>query len=315
MNPTKPLVDKALASIHRIMAGQDEPIRLLMVALTAKGHALLEGVPGVGKTTLAKTFATTAGLAFHRIQLTPDLMPADILGHSYFDQREATFKIRQGPVFANVLLADEINRAPPRTQSALLEVMEEQQVTIEGQTLPVPTPFLVVATKNPIDIEGVYPLPEAQLDRFMLFIDMGYPDHDIERDIITRKLGNITPPEGIPGLVAALHEAHAKVHVDSDLIDYVLGIVRATREHDAIELGAGPRGSEHLIAAARGAAVLAGRDYVIPDDIKKLTIPVLAHRLMLGPDAEVEGIEASDILMEILDATPVPIAKVAHAAD
>lgn len=314
MSSTKPLIDSALASVHRVIAGQEEPIRLLMIALTARGHALLEGVPGVGKTTLAKTFARTAGLDFRRIQLTPDLMPADIVGHSYFDQKTGEFKIRKGPVFAHVLLADEINRAPPRTQSALLEVMEEQQVTIEGQTLPVPDPFLVLATKNPIDIEGVYPLPEAQLDRFMLFVNMEYPEREVERDILLRKLHAIAPPEAIPGLVHALHEAHARVHVDHDVLDYALTLVRATRDHDAIELGAGPRGSEHLVAAARAAAVLAGRDYVIPDDIKRLAIPVLGHRMMLAPDAEVEGLEADEILTEILDATAVPIAKVAHAA-
>jgi MoxR-like ATPase len=309
------MIESALASVHSVIAGQEEPIRLLLIALTARGHALLEGVPGVGKTTLAKTFARTAGLEFSRIQLTPDLMPADIVGHSYFDQKAGDFKIRKGPVFAHVLLADEINRAPPRTQSALLEVMEEHHVTIEGQTMPVPQPFLVLATKNPIDIEGVYPLPEAQLDRFMLFIDMDYPDLDVERDILMRKLTTSKPTESIEGLAAALHDAHERVHVDRDVLDYALAITRATRVHPAIELGVGPRGSEHLVSAARASAVLAGREYVIPDDIKHLAVPVLAHRLMLAPDAEVEGLEARDLLREILDATPVPIGKVAHAAD
>lgn len=301
------LAQEARLNIAKVIHGQSAAVERLLIALATGGHALLEGVPGVGKTTLAKTFARTAGLEFKRVQLTPDLMPSDITGHSYFDQAQQKFAIRQGPAFTNILLADEINRAPPRTQSALLEVMEERQVTIEGTSLPVPDPFIVVATKNPIDIEGVYVLPEAQLDRFMLFIHMEYPEREVERRMLDGKLDVAHDVQPVKGLVEALRDALPTVRVHPDVREYILTIVRETREHPGVELGAGPRASEHLMAASRAAALLDGRDFVVPDDVKQLAPDVLAHRLILTADEEVRGTEKADIVRDVLERAPVPI--------
>ncbi|MFP5356222.1 MAG: AAA family ATPase [Gemmatimonadota bacterium] len=310
------LAAEARRNIALVIHGQEEAVELLLIALATRGHALLEGVPGVGKTTLAKTFAATAGLDFKRVQLTPDLMPTDITGHTFFNQAKGEFEVRRGPAFTNILLADEINRAPPRTQSALLEVMEERQVTIEGKSYPVPEPFLVVATKNPIDIEGVYQLPEAQLDRFMLFIRMRYPAESTEHDMLMGKLTARPPVPVTRDLVIVLHEATQTVRVHPDVVSYVLGIARATREHPDIELGAGPRAAEHLVAASRAAAALDGRAFVVPDDVKRVALPVLAHRLILAADAEVRGLSASDVLSTILARVPVPLeANRAHATN
>ena len=299
---------EARRAVNRIVYGYEEAVELLLIALATGGHALLEGVPGVGKTTLAKTFATVSGLSFKRLQLTADLMPADITGHSFYNQASGKFEIREGPVFTNVLLADEINRAPPRTQSALLEVMEERQVTIDGVTRPAPDPFLVLATKNPIDIEGVYALPEAQLDRFMLFIDMGYPSPEAELAMLVGKLRAGTPAMPSIDLARTLRSALGEVRAHNDILGYVLSIARATRERpDIIELGAGPRASEHLLTAARGSALLEGRAFVIPDDVQRVAPHVLAHRLLLTADAEIGGLQRRDVVAEILAATPAPL--------
>lgn len=300
--------NEARRNIARVIHGQEEAVELLLIALATGGHALLEGVPGVGKTTLAKSFASATGLSFKRIQLTPDLMPSDVTGHTYLDQRTGSFKVREGPAFTNVLLADEINRAPPRTQSSLLEVMEERQVTIDGESRPVPDPFLVIATKNPIDIEGVYPLPEAQLDRFMLFIDMGYPPREVEQAMLLGKLAGRTSVPTTPDLVATLRAGFAETRIHPDVMGYILDLVRATREMpESVELGAGPRGGEHLLAAARAAALLEGRDYVLPDDVKRLAPSVLAHRILLTADAEIAGLSKGDLIAQILESTRTPV--------
>lgn len=301
------LAAEARTNIARVIHGQEEAVELLLVALATRGHALLEGVPGVGKTTLAKAFAATAGLDFKRVQLTPDLMPTDITGHTFYNQVRHAFEVRKGPAFTNILLADEINRAPPRTQSALLEVMEERQISIEGVSHPVPDPFLVIATKNPVDIEGVYQLPEAQLDRFMLVILMHYPPEKVEHEMLSGKLGPLGRVPVTPGLVGALHAATNQVTVHRDVVTYVLAIARATRGHADIELGAGPRAAEHLLAASRAVAMLDGRTFVVPDDVKRMARPVLAHRLMLNADAEVRGVSARDLIDTIVSGVPVPL--------
>jgi MoxR-like ATPase len=310
------LVPEARARIGRVIKGYDEQVTLLLLAAATGGHVLLEGVPGVGKTTLSKTFAAVTGLGFRRVQLTPDLMPADITGHAYFDQAAGEFKVRKGPVFTNLLLADEINRAPPRTQAALLEVMEERQVTIEGTSLPVPDPFLVLATKNPVDVEGVYPLPEAQLDRFMLHVRMDYPEAAVERAMLDGKLAGEGPVEPLKGLVPALQKAMEGVRADSDVVDYLLRTVRATREHPRVQLGASPRASDHLLRGARALAALDGRDYIVPDDVKSLAVPVLAHRLLLTADAEVEDLRKEQVVADVLGqvAVPVEVADARHRA-
>ena len=285
--------------VMHVFMGSPRIADLLLTALLAKGHVLLEGVPGIAKTTLAKAFSAALGCTMRRIQFTPDLLPADITGTYVLHPREGTFSLRQGPVFANVVLADEINRAPAKTQSALLEAMQEQQVTIEGERFELPKPFLVLATQNPVDLEGTYPLPEAQIDRFLIRIALGYPTH--REEVAMLRAHNVTAPQAHAVLssddVLLLQGVAARVHVEDDLMEYAVSLTGYTRAHPKVVLGASPRASLGLLQAAKGAAVIHGRNFVTPDDIRSLAGPVLAHRFILAP--EVEGDEkARDAIVE-----------------
>lgn len=306
----KEFLEKLKAEIHNAVVGKDDVIELLAVALLAQGHVILEGVPGVAKTTIAKSFAHAIGLEFSRIQLTPDLLPADIVGTVYYDQRTSEFKIKKGPIFANVVLADEINRAQPKTQSALLEAMQEGQVTIEGRTLPLPKPFLLIATKNPLEYEGVYTLPEAQVDRFMMRIEMGYPDKEEEVEMLLRKdkgefreIKQVFTPTQILNLMAQVR----RVTTSEEVLKYLYEIITKTRKDNRLLVGASPRAAEHLLYASKALAFLRGRDYVIPDDIKEMAPHVLVHRLIVRADYEIEGVKSEDVIREILDEVEVPV--------
>lgn len=299
------------AAVGQVIMGHAESTKLLLVAVLAGGHVLLEDMPGTGKTTLAKTIARCLGCSFQRIQFTPDLMPGDVTGYTYFDQKEQTFKFRQGPVMSHIVLADEVNRAIPRTQSSLLECMGEGQVTVDGVTRVLPKPFLVMATQNPIEQEGTFPLPEAQLDRFLLCLSLGYPSEaDEERMLVAH--GGFNPVEKVkailsPEEIEAFSLLCQKVRVEESVRTYLLNICRATRSHPAIVLGASPRASLNLLFAARALAALNGRSYVIPDDIKSLAIPVLAHRLTLSFQDRIRGLNPKDVIASILDKTEVPL--------
>jgi len=302
-------MEKIKREIGKAVVGREDVIELLLVALLSGGHVLLVGVPGIAKTTIAKSFARAIGLTFSRIQLTPDLMPADITGSVYFDQKESEFKIRKGPVFANIVLADEINRATPKTQSALLEAMQEGQVTIEGKTLELPKPFLLIATMNPVESESVYNLPEAQLDRFMIKIAMNYPERDEEITMLKRKdKGEFYEVNSVVSAddVLELMEKVRRVKVSDDIIEYIYEIVRGTRTDDRVMLGASPRASEHLLFSSKALAFLNGRDYVLPDDVKRLAVNVLGHRVRLKPEYEVEGLKPEDVIRDVLDRTEIP---------
>ena len=306
----KEFLEKLKAEIHNAVVGKDEVIELLAVALLAEGHVILEGVPGVAKTTIAKSFANALGLKFSRIQLTPDLLPADILGTVYYDQRDGNFKIKKGPIFANVVLADEINRAQPKTQSALLEAMQERQVTIEGRTFPLEEPFLVIATKNPLEFEGVYALPEAQIDRFMLHIKVGYPDEEEELTMLARKdKGDFREVKQIftRGQILRLINQVKKVKISEEILRYLYEIISKTRKDERLLVGASPRAAEHLLYASKALAFLRGRDYVIPDDIKELAASILAHRLMIKAEYEIEGVKSEDVVREVLNEVEVPV--------
>ncbi len=296
--------------LSKAVVGKEDVIELLAVALLTEGHVLLEGIPGVAKTTVAKAFASAIGLTFSRIQFTPDLLPADIVGIRYYDQKVGDWVVKKGPIFANVVLADEINRAQPKTQSALLEAMQERQVTIEGETYPLPRPFLVIATMNPLEQEGVYPLPEAQIDRFMLKVEMGYPSREEELALLKRKssgdFGEVKPVVDRDGLFE-LMDGVKNVKVSDEVIEYIYAIVSATRSDERLLFGASPRAGEHLLYAAKAKAFLNGRDYVIPDDVKETAVPVLAHRLLLKVDYELEGLKPREVLLDILKRTPVPV--------
>ncbi len=298
--------------IETVIVGKRGAVELALTAFLAGGHLLIEDIPGVGKTTLAKALAKALGLVFKRVQFTPDLLPADITGTTIFNQKTAQFEFREGPVFANIVLADEINRATPKTQSSLLECMEEQQVTTDGITYILPHPFFVIATENHIESHGTYPLPEAQLDRFLLRLSLGYPDAEEESRILARltrvkpldALGPVTTREQILRLQ---EEAHA-VFVAPALRDYIVALVGATRSHPQAALGASPRGSLGLLHAAQAYAAIAGRTYVQPDDIKRLAVPVLAHRLILRPETRVKRVTGPAVIEEILGRIPVPTA-------
>ncbi|MFT3922376.1 MAG: MoxR family ATPase [Myxococcales bacterium] len=292
--------------VQRAYVGPREVAELLLICLLARGHVLLEGVPGVAKTTLVKAFAATLGCAFRRIQFTPDLLPADITGTYVLSPRSGEFQLREGPLFANVVLGDEINRAPAKTQSALLEAMQESQVTIEGDTRPLPQPFIVLATQNPVEQAGTYPLPEAQIDRFLVRLLIGYPDAKDELNILLRHMDPVALPARVlePGEILAMQELVHGVHVENEVLEYVVRLSQFTRQHSRVYLGASPRASLALTQAARARALASGRPFVIPDDIKALAVPVLAHRLVLTPEAEMEGVARETIIENALDQVP-----------
>ncbi len=308
------MVQAITENVSGVIVGKPDVVELLLVSLFCRGHVLLEDVPGIGKTTLAKTLARSLGCTFQRIQFTPDLLPSDITGVSVFNQKTDDFEYRPGPIMAQIVLADEINRAGPRTQSALLEAMQEQQVTVDGVTRRLPFPFLVLATQNPIELEGTFPLPEAQIDRFLMRVALGYPDHEEEREILRRFRADDPLGRVAPVLTAAeIGEASAicsRVFVHPAVEDYILDLTRATRSGPAIALGVSPRGSLALYHTSQALAAIRGRSFVIPDDVKYLTMPVLAHRLILGPDARLRGRTAAEVLAELLDQVPVPVEEV-----
>ncbi len=296
--------------MSQVVVGKADVIELVLVALLADGHVLLEDVPGVGKTLIAKTFARSFGGSFKRVQFTPDLLPADITGFNIYNQKNAQFHFQQGPVITNILLADEINRAIPRTQSSLLESMEERQVTVDGTTYTLPSPFFVMATQNPIELEGTFPLPEAQLDRFLLKIEVGYPDREEELSMLERfkekdPLGDLGPVANADDL-ARMQQARRHIRISAPIREYITEIVRATRNSEPFRLGASPRGSLGLMRAAQGLAAIRGRAYVLPDDIKSLALPVLAHRLILKEEERLRGETPGHFLKEIIHQIPVP---------
>ena len=313
VTPITQFTDRVIGNVETVIVGKRQQIELLMVALLCQGHVLIEDVPGTGKTMLARAIAVSLGISFKRLQCTPDLLPNDITGVSVFNQQTNAFEFRPGPVFVNILLADEINRATPRTQAALLEAMQERQVTMDGVTRPLPAPFLVLATQNPIEYEGTFPLPEAQLDRFLMRLSLGYPEADDEVQML-RNLRKQHPIETVEQVVDGaellnLHDTVTDVHVDESLERYILALVRATRSHPDVALGASPRGSLALYKTAQALAALCDRDYVIPDDIKALVPLTLAHRLLVKPESQLRGRTAETILAEILERTELDIGE------
>lgn len=309
MSSFKTTADYLLNEIKKSIIGKDTLSRDMLIALLSEGNVILDGVPGLAKTSIVKAFSATLGLDFKRIQFVPDLLPSDVTGAYMYNQREGTFAIRQGPIFTNLLLVDEVNRASPKTQSSLLEAMEEKQVTIEGTTFKLPTPFMVITTQNPIDIVGTFPLPEAQIDRFMFKLNVDYPSWDDELEIL--KLKNTDGANEIEEVlskddVLQMLQIVKLVNVDIKIMEYIRGIIMASRSHDKLLLGGSPRASIAFLKASKAVAAIEGRDYVIPDDIKYLAPKILNHRLIIKPEYEFENITTSDIVEEILDSVDVP---------
>jgi len=304
--------NEVLKEVKKAIVGKDEVLKLILTTILADGHILLEDLPGLAKTLMAKSFARALGVEFRRVQFTPDLLPSDILGVSVFNQKTLEFEFRKGPVFTNVLLADEINRAPPKTQSALLEAMQERQVTVEGKTYELPEPFIVIATQNPIEQEGTYPLPEAQLDRFLVRLRVGYPSKEEEIEILRRRMERKKEEVDIqsvttPREVVEMQKAIENVYVSDAILEYITNIVTATREDKKeIEVGASPRGSLALLKLSRAYAALNGRDYVIPDDVKAVAVPALSHRLILKRELWYTRVSQESIMEKVLDRVPVP---------
>ena len=297
--------------IGRMMVGKKEVVELVLVALLCEGHILLEDVPGVGKTMMARSVSASLGLNFKRVQCTPDLLPADIVGTSVYNPRTQEFEFREGPIMNNIVLTDEINRATPRTQSALLEAMGEGQVTVDGVTRKLERPFLVIATQNPIEFEGTFPLPEAQLDRFLMRVNMGYPTGGEEREIVIRRVQGMAPDKleavATKEDVVKAQEACRTVHVDEDLLRYIVDLIHASRSHNDVALGGSPRASINLFLASQALAAVRERDYVLPDDVQYLAPYILNHRIMLKPESQLRGKDAADVVKEILERRPLPI--------
>ena len=304
------LAERVLGEVRKVVYGLDEQLKIVFASFLAEGHILLEGVPGVAKTTLAKAFASSLALSFKRIQFTPDLLPSDVIGTMVYDQRTGEFRLRKGPIFANIVLADEINRASPRTQSALLEAMQERQVTIEGNTLKLPEPFVVIATQNPIEFEGTFPLPEAQLDRFLVKVVIPRPPRQVLK-LVLRNYGVIREwpikPVASGEDVLRAQRAIWSVRVSDDILDYIVELVEETHRHPHVRLGGSPRAAIALQQLSRALAAMEGRDYVIPDDVKLAARYVLPHRIILKPEAEVEGVTAERVVEEVLRSVRVPV--------
>jgi len=307
----KQTYDRIYRELKKAIIGMDDVIELMFIGLLAGGHILLEGMPGVGKTFVAQNFANVIGATFKRIQMTPDMLPADIIGSYIYDQKEGTFKFRRGPIFANIILADEINRAPPKTQAALLEAMEEKTVTVEGITYPLPKPFLVIATQNPVELEGTYPLPEAQLSRFMIYIQVGYPNDEEELEILKLKLR--TTKRVITSQVTSARTViemqrflQTKVEVSEGVLQYIRDIVMAIRRDSRLLFGCSPRASISIMMTAKAHALINGRAYVTPDDVKAVAPYVLPHRIFLKPEVELGGVKPQDIVESVLESVPSP---------
>jgi len=310
VEPIREIAQEVLSEVSRVIVGYGDILQQLFIALLVNGHVLLEGVPGLGKTVMAKTFAKTLGISFRRVQFTPDLLPADITGTKIFDQNEGAFVLQKGPLFANIVLADEINRSAPKTQAALLEAMAERQITIEGETLPLEKPFMVVATENPVEMEGTYPLPEAQLDRFLMKLWLEYPEKEEEVDIMRRQISGESPSvEAITSgdeLLAAQRLMNM-VYIDDRILKYIRDIILKTRNHPQIALGCGPRASLVLMKCSKARAAILGRVYVTPDDVRSLVVPAMNHRILLKPETELEGLDVKTVIKNIIEDIPIPI--------
>ncbi len=312
------LAGRVLDEVGRAVVGKRAELEIVLLGILADGHVLLEDVPGLAKTVAARSFARATGLEFARVQFTPDLLPSDVTGSSIWNQRDADFEFRHGPIFTNFLLADEINRAPPKTQAALLEAMQERQVTVDGETRRLERPFLVVATQNPVEYEGTYPLPEAQLDRFLLRTGFGYPSRDDEWEVLARRMDRRVDEVDLDqvvdrGRLLQMQAAIEQVHLDESVGRYIVDLVAATRESPSTAVGSSPRGSLALLKLSRCRAALAGRDFVVPDDVKAVAVPALAHRLVLKPELWVQQRSGDDVVRDVLDHVPTPPAEDASA--